>query len=163
MGAGEEPDGDGLVGPLGGIDAAADGVEAWAVGVGVGAHVSAPGVLFLTGRVAVAVRGVGFREGAGVANGAASVGVQGHLVGGLGVDAFDDVDFTAFGPGALAEQPEGGPGPAADRHVRDVGDEETFVEGFFRADAHAAAAGGAFGVVVDADVAGVAVVGDAAD
>ena len=109
-----------MAGPFGGVDAAACGVEAGAVGGRVRAHVGAACVCFLTGGVAVAVGGVGMGEGAGVRDGATGVGVQSHLVGCGCVDAFDDVDFSAGGPGAATEEPEGGPGSAADGHVGDV-------------------------------------------
>lgn len=163
FGAGPEPDGDGLAGPFGSIDAAADGIEARAIGRRIRANISAPGILLLPRGIAVAVCGVGSGEGALVPNGAAGVGVEGHLIGGGSVDALDDVDFAGLGPCALAEEPEGGPGAAADGHVGDVGDEEAFVEGFVGGDSDAAAAGGALGCVVDAEVACVAVVGDPAD
>ena len=162
--AGEEINGDGLGGPFGDVDAAADGVEAGAVGSGIVAHVRAPGVLFLSRSVAVAIRCVGSREGTLVPDGAAGVGVQGHLIRLLRVDALDDVDLARLRPGGSgAEQPEGGPGAAGDGHVCDVGDEEALVEGFVGADADAAAAAGALVLVVDAEVAGVAEVGNAAD
>lgn len=158
----EEPDGDSLVSPFRGIDAAASGVEAGAVGGGVGAHVSASGILLLTWGVAVAICSVGMGEGAGVPDRAASVGVQRHLICRGCVDAFDDVDFAAHRPGAATEEPECGPCPAADGHVGDVCHEQAFVEGFVARDSNASSAGGILGRGIDADVAGVAVVDDGA-
>ena len=102
LGAREIPDRDGLRCPFCGVDAAADGIEAGAVRSGVVAHVGASGVGFLAWGVTVAVCGVGSGEGACIPDGAAGVGVEGHLVGFLRVDAFDDVDFAALRPGALA-------------------------------------------------------------
>ena len=47
--------------------------------------------------------------------------------------------------------------------MRDVGDEEALVVGFFGADAHAAAAAGAFVCIIDTEITGVAVISDSAD
>ena len=55
----EEPDGDGGAGPVGGVDAAADGVEAGAKVGGVGGQDAAACVARLFGGVGVAVGGVG--------------------------------------------------------------------------------------------------------
>lgn len=55
--------------------------------------------------------------------------MQRHLVGGLQVDAFDDIDFAAGGP-VGTDKPESRPGTAADGHVCDIGYEEPFVVGF---------------------------------
>ena len=101
LAAWEVPDGNGLGGPFSGVDAAADGVEAGAVGSGVVAHVCAPSVFLLPRGVGITVCGIGAGEGALVPDGAASVGVQRHLVGTLRVNAFDDVDFPSVGPRAL--------------------------------------------------------------
>jgi hypothetical protein len=61
-------------------------------------------------------------------HGAVGGGVGGDLVGGEGVDAFDDVEFAMSGPVRVAEGPEGRPYSAdRARHVFDVGEEETVV------------------------------------
>lgn len=55
-------------------------------------------------------------------------GVSGDLVGGEGVDAFDDVQFAVSGPVGVAECPEGWPYSADGAgHVFDVCEEETVV------------------------------------
>lgn len=136
----EEPDGDGGAGPFGGVDAAADGVEAGAEVGGRGGEDGAAGVLGLRGRVGVAVGRVGRAGHAGLLDRAVARGVQGHGVGGGGVDAFDDVDFAHRGP-VGADEPEGGPDATdAAGHVGDVGQEQAFVEGFLGGDADALAA-----------------------
>ena len=86
--------------------------------------------------------------------------MQRHLVGGLQVDAFDNVDFASRGP-VGSHEPEGRPGAAADGHVGDISDEETFVVGFGGADAHAGTTGVGDAGVVYAHVVGCVVVGDA--
>ncbi len=159
----EEPDGDGGGGPGGRVDAAADGVEVGAEGLGVGGEDAAAGVFGLGGGVGVAVCGVGGAGHGGVFDGAAGGGVEGHGVGGGAVDAFDYVDFAHCGP-VGSDEPESGPDAAdAAGHVGDVGEEEAFVVGFFAGDADALAAGVGCGVVVDAHVGGVAVVADGSD
>ncbi len=100
-------------------------------------------------------------------DGAAGVGVQGHGVVVCGVDALDDVDFAALGPGLLAEEPHCWPSAAGKGDVEDVGYEESVVEGFggLETDAGAAGfcAGGEGGVGVDAEVDGVVFSGDHTD
>ena len=57
--------------------------------------------------------------------------MKSHLVLGLVVDAFDDVDFAVVGP-VRTEHPEGRPGTADTAwHVEDVDDDETVVELLF--------------------------------
>jgi hypothetical protein len=64
---------------------------------------------------------VGIRR-RGVADHAALRSMQRHAVGVVVVDALEDIDFAARGPGFFAEQPEGGPGAAgAGGHVCDIG------------------------------------------
>jgi hypothetical protein len=61
-------------------------------------------------------------------HGAVRGGVSGDLVGGEGVDAFDDVEFAVSGPGRVAEGPKGRPDSTDGAgHVFDVCDEETVV------------------------------------
>jgi hypothetical protein len=61
-------------------------------------------------------------------HGAVGGGVGGDLVGGEGVDAFDDVEFTMSGPVRVTQGPEGRPYSADGAgHVFDVGEEETVV------------------------------------
>lgn len=95
---GEEPDVDGGTGPFGGVDAAAGVVEAPAVGLGVFAADAAAAVGGLAAGVDVAVVCVEGAGEAGVFDGATVGGVQGHLILGLVVYAFDDVDFAIVGP-----------------------------------------------------------------
>lgn len=90
--SGEEPDGDGVADPFCCVDSAADAVEACAVGVGITTLSSAALVAGLTGSVDVAVAADFVSgEGACVGQRAAVGGVEGHIVDGLFVDAFDDV------------------------------------------------------------------------
>lgn len=57
------------------------------------------GVVLLTGRVDVAVGGGhGSGEGAVVADGATRIGVQGHVIRALIVDALDNIDLPKVGP-----------------------------------------------------------------
>ena len=105
-GAGEEPDGDLRRGDLGGIDAALGAVEAGAVRGGVGG-LDAATLVVAVGDVAVGV-GYGAAHGDARGDAAAGVGVQGRLVAGLVVDAFNDVDFAFVGP-VRADEPEGRP------------------------------------------------------
>lgn len=83
--------------------------------------------------------------------------MQGHLVGRLVVDAFDDVDLAVLGP-VRAQHPEGGPATAdAAGHVGQVEDDQTVSVGVCAFQADGLAAGFAGGVgVVDADVDAVA-------
>lgn len=165
--AGEEPDFDGLGGPLGGVDAAAVGVEASAKASPVGGGDAAASVLGLFGVFDVAVCCGRCARKAGVLDCAAGVGVQGHAIIWSGVDALDDVDFAALGPGLLAEEPHCGPCAASEGDVEDIGDEEAAVVGFcgLKADASSAevCAGVEGGVDVNADVDGVVFAGDGAD
>ena len=55
--------------------------------------------------------------------------MKGHLVCGLEVDAFDDVDLAPGGPVGTHE-PVCRPGTAPDGYVGDVGYEKTLVVGF---------------------------------
>ena len=105
--------------------------------------------------IAVGVRERGAGEGAGGGQGAAGGSVQSDGVGGLGIDAFDDVDFARRRP-VGAEGPEGGPDAAdAAGHVGDVGDEETVSVGFVGAHADGASTTGWIdSCVVDAKVDG---------
>lgn len=170
--AGEEPDGDVLAGPVGGVDAAPDGVEAGAEVGGVGGEDAAALVFGLRGGVGVAVGGVEVagHGGAGgtvvvaVVDGAAGGGVEGHGIGGGAVDAFDDVDFAGLGP-IGADEPKGGPDAAdAAGHVSDVGEEEAMVVCLVAGDTDALAARvGRGGGVIDAHVGGVTIVTDGAD
>lgn len=59
---------------------------------------SAAGVRGLSRRVDVAVAGCHRAGETTVIDGAAGARVQGHVVGDLVVDAFDDVDFAVVGP-----------------------------------------------------------------
>lgn len=52
-------------------------------------------------------------EAAVVADGAAGAGVEGYVVCGLVVGAFEDVDFAAVGP-VGSDHPESGPGGEGD-------------------------------------------------
>lgn len=90
----EEPDGDGLGGPLGCVDAAAEGVEAGAEVRRVVGQDGAAGVLGLRGRVRVAVGRVDESGHAGRLNRAAGRGVQGHGVGRSTVNAFNDINLA---------------------------------------------------------------------
>ena len=54
--------------------------------------------------------------------------MQRHLIGGLQVDAFNNVDFAASRP-VRTQEPESRPGAAADGHVCDIGYEEPLVVG----------------------------------
>jgi hypothetical protein len=102
----EPPDTDRLACPLGRVHAAAGVIEPCTVRQRVVRVDAAAGVCGLAGGADVAVAcGQGASE-AGVGDGAAAGGVEGHVVAGLLVDAFDDVDFAVFGPVA-AEGPAG--------------------------------------------------------
>ena len=79
--------------------------------------------------------------------------MHGHLIGGLEVDAFENIDFAACGP-VGPNEPEGGPCAASDGHVSYVGDEEAFVVCFCRGDAHAGATGRWLACIVDTHVVG---------
>lgn len=95
----EEVDADGGRVPQSGVNAASVGVEAAAVCSGVTGQDLTASIGRLAGRVDVAVgSGHGSGEGAVVANGATAVGVQGHVVRALVVDALDDVDLATVGP-----------------------------------------------------------------
>ena len=95
----EEVDADGGRVPQSGVNTASIGVEAVTVGVGLTGGYLTPGIVPLTGRVAVAVRS-GYRsgEGAVIGDGAPGVGVQGHVVRALLVDALDDINLATIGP-----------------------------------------------------------------
>ncbi len=80
--AGEEPDVDGGAGPFHGIDTTLGVVEAVAEGSGATGFGTA----------------ASFALAVFVDHGAAAVGVHGHCVLCLVVDAFDDVDFAVVGP-----------------------------------------------------------------
>lgn len=158
--AGEEPDGDGLAGPFGRVDAAAHGIEAVAEVRGAVGEDGAAGVFGLFGRVGVAVGGVDQARHAGFLDGAVAGGVEGHGVGRRGVDAFDDVDFAHGGP-IRANEPEGGPNTADPAgHVRNVRDKKAFVVGLFGSEADTLAACVRGGVVVDAHIGGITVIAD---
>lgn len=147
-----EPDADGLGRPFGGVDATVPGVEGGAKSVGTMARDGAPRVLRLPWRIAVAIRGAGRTGEARFGDRTARAGVEGHLVGRLCVDAFDDVDFAVRGP-VGPDEPEGRPGATdAAGHVCDVGDEEAVVEGFLGSDADARPAGGGLGGGVNGHV-----------
>lgn len=55
------------------------------------------------------VRGEGGRDGGGLVNFAARGGVDGVLIMGVAVHAFDDIDFAVVGP-LVADGPESRPG-----------------------------------------------------
>jgi hypothetical protein len=61
-------------------------------------------------------------------HGAVRGGVSSDLVGGEGVNAFDDIEFAVSGPGRVAQSPEGRPDSTDGAgHVFDVCEEETVV------------------------------------
>lgn len=94
----EVPDTDSIAGPLSSVDAAAVAVEPCAEGL-------VRGRLDAAARVGVLARGLhetiaGFERAgeAGVIDAAAVAGVEGHVVLGLVIDTFDDIDFAVVGP-----------------------------------------------------------------
>lgn len=102
----EEPDGYRAAGPLRRVHSAAVAVEPVAIGLGGGSADAATSVSRLAGGIDVAVAGRHDAGETGIANRAAGAGVQGHAVGGLLVDAFDDVDFAVVRP-VCADGPAG--------------------------------------------------------
>ncbi len=130
-GAREEVDVDVLGCPFCGVDSPTYGVEAGTKGLRILAHNGAPGIFLLVGGICVAVCSVDCGCGchARCSYRAAGVCVQGHLVGGLQVDAFDNVDLAAGGP-VRTHEPVCGPGAAPDWYVGDVGYEKTLIVGF---------------------------------
>ena len=158
----EEPNAYMCGGPLRGVDAAAVGVEAGAVGGGHGVVDRAADACGLAGGIEVAawvdeLRGGGEERGV-VGDGAGgAAGVQGHEVRMLAVDAFDDVDFAICGPGFRFRRPEGGPRAAgAGGHVGEVEDDEAVRVGFvaLHAEGHTAGVcGGKGGVDAHVDFA----------
>lgn len=165
---GKEIDADARGRPVGRVNAATDGVETLAVGLGVGSLDCAAGVFGLVGafRVAICRRRCARARKSRLLDFATGAGVQCHCVDGGSVDAFQDVDFAAPGP-VGPEEPECGPDATdAAGHVRYVGDEEAFVEGLFGGDADglpALGGGGCGGGVIDAEVRRVIVVGGRGD
>lgn len=107
----EEPDIDDSPCPFGSVDAASSIVEAVAIGGVVVTSDGTAGVGRLARSFDVAVGSLDFAAEPEGLDGAAIAGVEGHLVGGLVVDAFNDVDFAVAGP-VGAEHPESWPRPA---------------------------------------------------
>lgn len=145
----EEPGRDGRASPFSCVDTAASVVESASEGLGVGAHDCAACVGGLAICVDVAVICVEFAAETGVLNSASIAGVQGHLVSGLVVDAFDDINFTIGGP-VGAKHPECRPGAAhATRHVGKIEDDKAVLVcfGAFEADTLPARLAGGVGVV----------------
>lgn len=77
----EDPDTDGITGPLSGINTATVVVEAVSIGAGAGASDGTTGIFRLFGSLDVAVAGLDAATKARVIDRAAIAGVQGHLVG----------------------------------------------------------------------------------
>lgn len=95
----EEINADGGRVPQCGVNTTTVGIEAAAVGVGVTGQDLTAGVVILTGRVDVAVRGGhGSGEGAVVADGAPCIGVQGHIIRALVINTLNDIDLPTDGP-----------------------------------------------------------------
>lgn len=118
---------------------------------------AAADILGLTQRFDVAVFGREVSLEAGVwVDGAAGVGVKGHGVCTLFVDALEDIDFAVFGPFG-ADEPESRPDTAdSSRHMDYVCHEQAVIEGFFGREACAWAAGREFLLAIDAKVGGIA-------
>lgn len=124
VGVREEPDVNAVAGPLHGVDAAVDVVEAGAEAVGGGGGDAA------ARRAVTGVVAVGFDEGAAgrgarVLYAAAGRGVQRDLVRRCSVDVFDNVNLAGAGPGrVIAEGPPGWPNTTGRTgHVINIGDE----------------------------------------
>lgn len=95
---GEEPNRNGGASPFSCVDTTAGIVESTSERLGVRAHDSATGVGSLAISVHIAVVRVEVTTETGVLDGTSIAGVQGHLVLGLLVDTFEDVDFSVLGP-----------------------------------------------------------------
>ena len=119
------PDLDGIGGPLHNVDTTVSVVEGITVRGGTGVNTAT--VVGVSG-VAVGSGGGRALDGTIVGDGAASGGVEGDDVGGLGVDTLDDINLTVVGP-VSTDGPEGGPRTAVTAgHVVKVKDEETVGE-----------------------------------
>lgn len=105
--SGEEPDVDGSACPFSGVDTASSIVEAVAVGGALATSDGTAGVGCLARSFDEAVGSLDIAAEPEGLDGASIAGVEGHLVGGLVVDAFDDVDFAVAGP-VGAEHPAAG-------------------------------------------------------
>jgi hypothetical protein len=92
----EEPDVDGSASPFGGVHAAVVGVEARTIAVGRTGPEATAGVAVYRGVTVLAEKTATGTIGRG--DGATRGGVKGHLVGGVGVDTFDDVDLSTRRP-----------------------------------------------------------------
>lgn len=101
----EEPDADPVGGDLRGVDAAANAVETFAVGIRVGSLNATAGVGVLAGGVHVAVGRLQIAREAVVIDGATIAGVEHHVVEGIVVDTLNDVNLPAVRPVTGAQGP----------------------------------------------------------
>jgi hypothetical protein len=120
----EEPDVDGSASPFGGVHAAVVGVEARTIAVGRTGPEATAGVAVYRGVTVLAEKTATGTIGRG--DGATRGGVKGHLVGGVGVDTFDDVDLSTRRP-VWAHHPEGRPSATALRHMFEIDHDEGLV------------------------------------
>lgn len=152
----EEPNTDGVAGPLSGIDAATMLVEPVSVRGRASARDSTSSILRLAGSLDVAVASLDVTAKAGIIDRATRTGVQSHLVGGLVVNTLDDVNFAVVRP-IGTDHPERRPGTANTAgHVVQIQDHQTMGIGIGAFQAHtrsARVAGSVYGI--DANINGV--------
>lgn len=98
LSAGKEPDINSVARPFCSVDAAARAVEAMSIGRVAGAGDATADIGVLARGLNVAVICLEQAAETGRDDRAAVAGVQGHLVGDLGVCALDDVDFAVVRP-----------------------------------------------------------------
>lgn len=132
--SGEEPDVDRLACPFRGVDSSTVGVEAISKAVGVATANRTANIVALSCSIDIAIRGFELsRELTGVGDAATSVRMQSHVVDRLGVDAFNDIDFSIVGP-IGPQQPKRWPCTTGTcGHMCEVDNEEAVVVRFFAA------------------------------
>lgn len=95
---GEDPNTDGITGPLSSVNTAALVIESVPVGAGAGASDSTASIFRLFGSLDVAVAGLDGTAETGVVDRATIAGMQSHLVDRLIIDTLNDVNLAIARP-----------------------------------------------------------------